>query len=279
VDQSDLPDIGDKGVMTMLRRRTLLGAMTAVAAVPVVNPAPAVAADLYASNSDLYRDRVEGADFSRRARRRDVFDDDLTQRGPVPLSTVVAPHGGGIEPGTSELCLAIAGFHPATLAPTGGPTHDYWMLEGLLSTGNDILHVTSTHCDDAMALSLCGGARTVLSLHGCSVSAADGLGEVLVGGRNVELRGLLITRLTAAGFDAVDATGHPSLGGVAPENLTNRTLLGAGAQLEIVTPVRNAMFGVNTRPQRKHTTTPTFWSFTDACRAALATWAAGQEVL
>jgi phage replication-related protein YjqB (UPF0714/DUF867 family) len=264
----------------MPNRRTVLGAMAAAVVLPVGSPAvAAAAADVYASNSDLYRNRTEGADFGRRSRRHQAFDNDPTARGSVALSTVVAPHGGGIEPGTSELCAAIAGYHPATMVATGGPTYDYWMLEGLLSNNNGELHVTSTHCDDAMALSLCGGARTALTLHGCSTAAANGMGAVLVGGRNVGLRGLLIARLRDAGFDAVDATSHPSLGGVDPENITNRTLLGAGAQLEIIFPVREAMFTVNTHAQRKNTTTPTFWSFTAACRAAMASWEATQEVL
>lgn len=249
--------------------------MTATAVIPMTSPATAAAEDLYTSNSDLYRNRTEGVDFGRRARRHEVLDSDLAQRSQVPLATVVAPHGGGIEPGTSELCLAIAGYHPATLAPTGGPTYDYWLLEGLLSTNNDDLHVTTTHCDDAMALSLCAGARTALTLHGCSTAAANGMGAVLVGGRNAALRNLLIAQLSGAG----DATGHPTLAGMAPENLTNRTLLGAGAQLEITTPVRAAMFGINTREQRKHTTTAAFWAFTNACRTALATWTASQEAL
>lgn len=267
--------------MTTPSRRTVLGAMAAAMTLSAVSPASAAAADadVYASNSDLYRNRVEGVEFGRRSRRHEAFDNDSTVRSPVALSTIVAPHGGGIERGTSELCLAIAGYHPATLTATGGATYDYWMLEGLLSTGNDDLHVTTTHCDDATALSLCGGARTVLSLHGCSVAAANGMGAVLVGGRDVALRGMLIARLRAAGLDAVDATSHPTLGGVAPENLTNRTLLGAGAQLEITAPVRDAMFTVNTHAQRKNTTTPSFWSFTAACRAALTAWEATQEVL
>lgn len=263
----------------MPSRRAVLGAVAAAVAFPVVSPAAVAVADVYGSNSDLYRNRTEGVDFGRRSRRHGASDDDSTARGSVALSTVVAPHGGGIEPGTSELCVAIAGYHPATLAATGGAVYDYWMLEGLRSADNDQLHVTTTHCDDAMALSLCGGARTVLSLHGCSVATAGGMGTVLVGGRDTVLRGLLIARLDDAGFDAVDATGHPSLGGVAPENLTNRTLLGAGAQLEIVMPVRAAMFTINTHAQRKNTTTSTFWSFTAACRAALAAWEATQEVL
>jgi phage replication-related protein YjqB (UPF0714/DUF867 family) len=55
--------------------------------------------------------------------------------------------------------------------------------------------------------------------------------------------------------------------------------VGAGAQLEIISPVREMMFTVNTHAQRKNTTTSTFWSFTAACRAALAAWVATQEVL
>jgi phage replication-related protein YjqB (UPF0714/DUF867 family) len=263
----------------VLGRRAFLGAITTVAGVPLTGVPASSADDLYSSNSDLYRMRMEGVDFARRSRRHGVVDHRLTRRYRVGLSTVVAMHGGGIEPGTSELCLAIAGYHPATSTALGGMTYDYWLLEGLMSSGNSVLHVAATHCDDAMALSLCGGARTTLSLHGCSVSTADGAGAVLVGGRNTDLRGLLISRLTAAGFDAVDATGHRTLAGMDPGNLANRTLLGAGAQLEIITPVRQAMFGVNTRSQRMHTTTASFWAFTRACRAALAGWEASQEVL
>jgi len=71
------------------------------------------------------------------------------------------PHGDEIEPGTSELCLAIAGYRPATLTVISGTgaTYDYWMFEGLRPGDNGLLHVTSTHCDDGVATSLCARGR------------------------------------------------------------------------------------------------------------------------
>jgi phage replication-related protein YjqB (UPF0714/DUF867 family) len=37
--------------------------------------------------------------------------------GPLARTVILAPHGGGIEKGTSELCLAVAGYHPERLTP------------------------------------------------------------------------------------------------------------------------------------------------------------------
>lgn len=69
-------------------------------------------------------------------------------------------HGGGIEAGTSELCLDIAGYHPAGLtpAPAEGPLHDYWMFEGLRPADHGDLHVTSAHSTpSAMTPSVASG--------------------------------------------------------------------------------------------------------------------------
>ena len=50
---------------------------------------------------------------------------------------IIAPHGGGIEPGTSELAKQIAGKEYSLL-----------LFEGVLNKSNkDILHVTSTNID------------------------------------------------------------------------------------------------------------------------------------
>jgi phage replication-related protein YjqB (UPF0714/DUF867 family) len=222
------------------------------------------ALDVYASNSDLYADprMVERVDYRRRFKRH----------RPRTTSVVLAPHGGGIEFGTSELCLAIAGVHPATRVPIG-QTHDYWMFEGLRSYANDLLHVTSSNCDDRVAVALVGGAAHALGLHGCTAVAA-GLPEharaVLVGGRDRAFRLLLLTNLRRAGFQAVDAADHPELGGYDRTNIANRTKTRRGAQLELTTPLRTAMFTAHTRPERKHSTTPLFWGFVDAVRVAIA---------
>jgi len=242
--------------------------------------------DTYEHNTDLYKDPnlVETVDYARRYRRQELFDDGLPDHCAVAKTTIIAPHGGGIEFGTSELCLAIAGYHPATLAvrPGTGVTYDYWMFEGLRADNNSVLHVTSTNCDDGVAVSLCAGALNALALHGFSASRA-GLPEdaqvVLVGGRNAALKQHLLEELAAAELNAIDAVDHHDLNGNEVENIVNRTLLGMGGHLELTGPLREAMFGVNTRPQRKDTTTEVFWKFAAACRRALARLEAGQVIL
>ena len=115
------------------------------------------------TNTELYADPtlVEGVDYARRHRRHGRFDDSLARTCEVPKTIIVAPHGGGIEPGTSELCLAVAGYHPAALpeTPPAGVTYDYWMFEGVRADDNAPLHVPSTGCDDGMAVSLCAGVE------------------------------------------------------------------------------------------------------------------------
>jgi phage replication-related protein YjqB (UPF0714/DUF867 family) len=242
--------------------------------------------DTYPSNTALYLDPnlVETVDYARRYRRHELFDDGLPQKCAVAKTTIIAPHGGGIEFGTSELCLAIAGYDPATLAvvPGTGVTYDYWMFEGLRTSNNSELHVTSTHCDDGVAVSMCAGALNALALHGCGTSKAglpDGTEAVLVGGRNATLKQRLLDELAAAGVRAIDAVDNESLNGDEPTNIVNRTLLGMGGHLGITGPLRAAMFAVNTRPQRKNTPTEVFSAFTAACRNALARVEAEQVIL
>jgi phage replication-related protein YjqB (UPF0714/DUF867 family) len=246
----------------------------------------AVVADTYCSNTDLYKDPSlqEGVDYARRFRRQEAFDDCPAGKGAVVRTAIIAPHGGGIEFGTSELCLAVAGYHPATLevTPPGGVTYDYWMFEGLRSSNNSQLHVTSTHCDDTVALSLCAGALNVLAQHGCTAAQAgldDDAQAVLVGGRNAVLKRALLQRFAAVGITAIDAIDHDAINGDEQTNIANRTLLGMGGHLEITGPLRRAMFEVNTREERKNTTTQVFWDFVAACRNALAQIEADQAIL
>jgi phage replication-related protein YjqB (UPF0714/DUF867 family) len=237
-------------------------------------------------NSELYAapDLAEGVDYARRYRRHERLDDTLARTDDVPKTTILAPHGGGIEPGTSELCLAVAGYHPANLPqiPPAGVTYDYWMLEGVRDRDNAELHVRSTGCDDGVAVSLCAGSLNALALHGFQPGPPDMSEDdqvVLVGGGNAILQGYLLEGLRKAEFDARDASQHGELDGDATCNIVNRTLLGMGAQLELSTPLRDAMFTQHTRPRRKHTTTQRFWTFVAACRDALDRLQAEQTIL
>lgn len=249
--------------MTRASRRAVLGLLAATA--PYVlfeRMANSKAyADEWGSNTELYAHTIEGVDYARRY-----------HRNAEARTVILAPHGGGIEPGTSELCLAIAGFDPATLTGVSGPRYDYWMFEGIRNEKNSALHITSTNCDDPVALSLVRSMEHAVGVHGCSPSAAGaGYGEeaVLVGGANALLRGFLVEELTRQGFDAVDASNHPRLSGTHPDNISNRTVNGAGAQLEIMTKLRASMFTDNTRAGRKTSTTAVFTRFVGAVRTAL----------
>ncbi|WP_030753134.1 poly-gamma-glutamate hydrolase family protein [Streptomyces sp. NRRL F-5135] len=268
--------------MTTTRRRTVLTALaTAAVSGSLLGPgaAPALAADdLYASNTDLYTKLAgrEGTDFGRRYKRHERTDNSTSTVAPFHRTTIMALHGGGIEPGTSELCLGIAGYHPATfeVTPAGGPVHDYWMFEGLLSSDNGSMHVTSSHCDDRVALSMAGGSLNVLSLHGCTAAQAGVAGSrpeaVVVGGRNEEFKSRLIAAFQDAGFQTVDGARISALAGVDPQNIANRTVLGQGGQLEITTELRRSMFGTFTRLGRPGSTNEVFDRFVAAARTAVA---------
>ncbi|WP_380282334.1 poly-gamma-glutamate hydrolase family protein [Kitasatospora purpeofusca] len=275
-----------------MNRRSLIAALAAAPALAALDAAlfgsPALAADLYASNAALYFDPalVEGVDYGRRSRRHLVDDQNPAARAGLVRTTVIAPHGGGIEGGTSELCLAVAGYHPADLAPVpaAGPVHDFWMFEGLRPSNNSALHVTSTHCDDTVARAMCAGSLNVLSLHGCTAAQAGleaGARAVLVGGLDPAFRQYLMEEFATAGIRAVTASGEEEIAGISPDNICNRSLLGKGAQLEMTTELRAAMFadGKNTRADRAANTLPLFWSFVGAARTAIQRLEATQPVL
>jgi phage replication-related protein YjqB (UPF0714/DUF867 family) len=240
---------------------------------------------LHGKNSELYADPklVEGVDYARRHRRHERFDDSLARTTEVPKTVILAPHGGGIERGTSELCLAVAGYHPANLpiTPPAGVTYDYWMFEGVRDDDNAPLHVPSVGCDDGMAVSLCAGALNALSLHGFRPKPplAEDAKLVLVGGRNRVLRELLLDGFDKAGLAAQDASQFGELDGGSSLNIVNRTLTGKGVQLELSEPLRDTMFTENTRPRRRHTTTEVFWTFVAVCRDVIDRFEVDQVVL
>ncbi len=277
--------------VTYANRRTVLtglaGAGLSASVLNAFTVAPAYAADLYASNTDLYIKLAgkEGTDFTRRYKRHEPFDNSNDQRGAVNRTTIMALHGGGIEGGTSELCLAIAGYHPATLAvsPAGGPVHDYWMFEGVRRSGNSDLHVTSTNNDDRAALSMAAGRLNVLSLHGCTAAQAgvphDQPEAVVVGGLHTNFRTYLREELQAAGFQTIDGSTVPALAGEDPNNICNKTLLGMGAQLEMTTELRQSMFdpGYFSQLERPTHTNGRFDAFVGAARKAIARLEAGTD--
>ena len=162
--------------------------------------------DKYPSMRALYADpmNVEGTTYGKRWKRHEWIQLVEAQAidNPETEKVVLAIHGGGIEGGTSEVALAVAGFHPATFAQAtdGLGFHDLWIFEGLLSSSNSNLHVTSTEYDDPIALELVQNARRCISLHG--FGDADAGGKNQIGGGDTELKSIVLQELTEAGIPA-----------------------------------------------------------------------------
>jgi phage replication-related protein YjqB (UPF0714/DUF867 family) len=184
--------------------------------------------DTYCNFAELARHEKAGIDY------------DVLVRRARPAFAIVAPHGGGIEPGTSEIADAIA-----------GPAFSFYTFEGLKSKGNAVLHITSTRFDEPMCLTLLSQSSVVLTLHG-EHSEEDGEG-VFVGGLDEVLGAQIGTALTRKGFD-VRKHRNRKLQGLEPNNLCNRGTSSAGVQLELSKAVRKTLFKSLTRKGRKEKT-------------------------
>jgi phage replication-related protein YjqB (UPF0714/DUF867 family) len=139
---------------------------------------------------------------------------------------IMAPHGGGIEPGTVDLADAIS-----------GENFTFYAFKGLKKTGNKILHLNSNVFDEPLGDKISQEADIVISIHG----AHEMEEMVLVGGRHEELKQALVPALKAGGFDAAICE-IPGLRGIQSDNLCNRCRTGKGVQLELSRGLREKLF-------------------------------------
>jgi phage replication-related protein YjqB (UPF0714/DUF867 family) len=195
------------------------------------------------SFAGLERRYTEGTDFTR----------EVEDRGSSIL--VASPHGGGIEPGSSEIARALA-----------GRAHSLYSLEGIRPSRNEVMHLTSTLFDDPVFLRLAAGARIVVSVHGCDGSEPG----VFAGGLHEDLKSAALDALRAAGFRAEQDRDGRS--GSDPRNICNRGRLGMGLQLEFTLGLRRLLFPGLRRPDRE-TTTPVFQGLVETLQGMLAGFA------
>ncbi len=139
--------------------------------------------------------------------------------------TIIAPHGGNIEPHTSEIAALIA-----------ADTHNLFCFNGLKQRDNHLLHITSHHYDEEQALSLVRSSTTVISVHGCTRKEA----VIFVGGRDDKLKRRISAALNRAHIPAVACNQYSPHRGNHPDNICNRGITGKGVQLEISRPLRDS---------------------------------------
>lgn len=186
--------------------------------------------------------------------RREKCDGDYTiiYREAASDFVVMAPHGGGIEPGTVDVADAVA-----------AGDHTFYAFKGLKAKGNASLHINSNRFDEPVGVKAAAEARIAVTIHG----SRDLEAVVHVGGRNRELKERIVAELNRAGFKAAICE-TPGLRGIREENICNRCRSGEGVQLEISRGMREKLFeNLHHRSLRKKTVL--FYRFVETLRGAL----------
>jgi len=169
-------------------------------------------ADLYNSYADLAASEPEGVHYRIRV---------IDRASPV---AIVAPHGGNIEPGTSQIAALIA-----------ADKFSLYCFEGLVSGRR--LHITSARFDEPRACALVEASEIAIAVHGRK--DGDDKQTVWLGGLNQILRDAIGGALEHIGFKA--STDH-NMQGRSPGNICNRGRMRAGVQLELPRSLRDTFF-------------------------------------
>ncbi len=172
--------------------------------------------DRYRNFAHLKNHEIESQDYRIRVRER--------ESGTV----ILAPHGGRIERGTSQIAQAVA-----------GDEHSFYAFEGLKPDlkSNRSLHITSNHFDEPIALAIVTRAERVIAIHGAKGTQP----AIYLGGLEMDLRAQLLKSCRSKGFTARDDP-SPTRQGAGPNNICNRGKSGRGVQVELTFGLRKLLF-------------------------------------
>lgn len=189
------------------------------------------------------------------AHKREGEDYKISKKFAGSRVCVISPHGGGIEPGVSELVRAIAGTQ-----------FSWYLFEGTQEGDNfEELHIRSDHFDEPDCLEFVSTHQLVLALHGCKGKHP----RTYLGGHNGAAKEQLKNCLQD-GFKVPSFT-PLHFRGVASTNICNKCAGGVGGvQLEITEEQRKRFFqgNLNRRADRRNTTDD-FKTYVGALRRAL----------
>ncbi len=142
--------------------------------------------------------------------------------------TIIAPHGGCIEPNTRKIAKLIA-----------GDNFNYYLFIGKKDTDcYDDLHITSSNFDEPKALELVGKSEIVIAIHGCKNihSQRSDKKEIFIGGLNQELKAELEEALKRV---FLPISFLEKFAGKDKNNICNRGTTEAGIQFELTKAFRN----------------------------------------
>ena len=160
--------------------------------------------DKYLNFNELAGHQREGIDF-----------EIVAVEKPNAIAAIIASHAGGIEAKTGTIAKSIAGTE-----------YRLYCFEGMKSSGNRILHITSQHFDEPKCLKLIEKHQRVISIHGCNEKKE----KVYIGGLDDELIKILTSELSSVGI--IPEQSEKFLG-KSPDNICNRGLTKKGVQFEL----------------------------------------------
>ncbi|EZI39966.1 poly-gamma-glutamate hydrolase family protein [Staphylococcus haemolyticus] len=173
--------------------------------------------DKYHSMKELQNETIENEDW-------EIITEDRDSN-----VTILAIHGGGIEPATTELARVIA----------NDGQFNYFAFNGMRTKENNELHVTSINYDNDIAMDLVKTSESAITIHGC-------LGEdeiAYIGGKDNLLKERIVEELSQIGIEVKEAPSHMS--GIQDNNIVNCTKNGVGVQIELTSSLRKSLFKNN----------------------------------
>jgi phage replication-related protein YjqB (UPF0714/DUF867 family) len=191
--------------------------------------AAAVIGDRYCCFAELERHEARGRDYAI-----------TTVRRAASTSLILAPHGGSIERGTSDVAREIA-----------GEEFNLYLFEGTKPQGNTELHITSSRFDEPSCLDILSTCDSVVTIHGCK----GAIEQVLLGGLHYAMKLEMSVALQEHGVH-VESSNH-TFPATDPKNICNRGRTRQGVQLELSAALRRSA---------------TRYRVVDAVRAVLLAW-------
>ncbi|SDJ23474.1 poly-gamma-glutamate hydrolase family protein [Alteribacillus bidgolensis] len=154
--------------------------------------------------------------------------------------SVLAIHGGGIEPGTSEVAKGVA----------QQVNYSYYLFEGIKPSNNLILHINSKDFDEPIGREMAQNSVSVLTIHGYHED--DSI--AYLGGRNRDYKEKIRHSLQKRGFHVENAPDE--IAGMSKKNIVNDNQLKKGVQLELTAGLRKTFFENDdwSRKNRENTT-------------------------
>ncbi len=181
-------------------------------------------------------------------------EDFIIEYNNVSSVLILTPHGGGIEPGTTELVKEIASTDMS-----------FYSFTAKRSSNNKVLHITSTNFDEPKCLELLSNSTTTLAIHGSNEIEP----LVYIGGQDTQMVNHIIDVFKKHDLYKYISSTCRDIQGLSKNNIVNKNAIKAGVQFEFSYGIRKMMFENVDKAKGRINKTPFFWKIVHSIRESL----------